>query len=698
MRHSVSLAFALLLLFSEPVSAVEGGRSVPSPMGGNGHNVSFDGRLFIVRTGPGWEARLLRPERITRDASGFPDVSDAFAPPVLIQTPDDEENALAICETDAASTPYRCDAGGSASAGGAFACYDVWVIDSNAVSGDNRLRRRRLFLQVRNPETRDAAVERFEWRTGLEYLGTALRGIEPTVTRDGRLLVYQGVRENDGDIDTLVYSYNSTPCGATGWSAPRDITQMRSDTRLTGTYRLADSALRAADGTVYTDRVRGAYPWIFPDGEAINFTAVGMPCRATEDPPGCGPRRNAVSVIGYPTNWALAHVDGEVNPSRVDTVRLFFSSPGPRTFAEIPATPGLDVWPFFGSNTSNYTEMIFDDGLDGRYAAVLHMNELVTPSGEFDLSRTPDTSGFFNTGRLVGGASLPPANNGRVGKAVELDGQTGRVEVPHAASLNPVNQLTVEMYVRPSSDPDCDAENNYRYLFGKGPFDTGAYSLVFEQDRSFQARVRAGGVERSIGSARAVPVGAWRHVAFVYDAATGTLAFFVDGEETARAAFAPATLDGSTHAVQIGGAMDTPACAAGHGSFHGAIDEVRISNVARYGDFAPPAGEDAGVPGSDAGPRPGTDGGPRPGVDGGGPGPDDSDGGGGLPGRDSGPGGGDAGASGGCGCTAASRSAAPAWLVAPFVLGIAWRRRRARRSGVLPPKAEAGTPQSTTRR
>lgn len=608
------LPIALVLVPLGRVAAVEGARAVGSPFNGNGHNVSFDGRLFIARTGPGWMARLLRPERITRDAGGFPNVSDAFTEPLLIQLPDNEENALAICEPEA--MPFRCGAGGDRDGGGDFACYDVWVIDSNAVVPDNRMRRRRLFLQVRNPSTRDAAIERFEWRSGLEYLTPGLRGIEPTVTRDGRLLVYQGVRENDGTIDTLVYSYNTDPCSLDGWSAPQDITRMHEDARLRGVYRLADSPLRAADGTVYTDRIRGAYPWIFPDGEAINFTAAPMPCRGMEDPAGCGPRRNALSVIGYPTNWALANIDGEVNPSREDGVRLFFSSPGPRTFAEIPATPGLDVWPFFGSNTSNYTELVFDDGLDGRYVGVWHMNELVTPAGELDLGHTADTSGFFNTARLIGGASMPAVNNGRVGKAVELDGRTGRLEVPHAASLNPVNQLTVEMLVRPSSPPDCDANNNYRFLLGKGELD-GAYSLVFEEDGSFQARVRAGGEVRSLFSARAIPVGSFSHVAFVYDAASGTLAFFIDGAETNRMVFGPATLDGNRESIRIGGPGDAAECPDGHGAFHGAIDELEISNVARYGDFAPSPDEDAGVDPIDGGTTPRRDGGAQPNLDGG---------------------------------------------------------------------------------
>ncbi len=652
-----------------------------SPLDGNGHNVSFDGRLFIVRTSPGWEARLLRPERITRDASGFPNVSDAFTPPLLIQTPDNEENALAICEPDASATPYRCDASGAAAAGGAFACYDVWVIDSNAVSGDNRMRRRRLFVRVRNPDTRDATIEQFEWRTGLEYLGTALRGIEPTVTRDGHLLVYQGVRENDGSIDTLVYSYNANACAATGWSAPRDISQMHADSHLSGTYRLADSPLRAPDGSVYADRIHGAYPWIFPSGEAINFTAANMPCRATEDPPGCGPRRNALSVLGYPTNWALANIDGEVNPSREDSVRLFFSSPGPRTFAEIPVTPGIDVWPFFGSNTSNYTELVFDDGLDGRYVAVWHMNELVTSSGELDLGHTADTSGFFNTGRLLGGASMPAVNNGSVGKAVVFDGRTGRIEVATSASTSPVNQLTVEMDVRPAASPDCDGENNYRYIFGKGDFDRGAYSLVFEEDGSFQARVHAGGATRSLFSGRAIPIGTFSHVAFVYDAASGTLAFYVDGEETNRATFPPATLDGSSDPIRIGGMVDAPACPPGLGSFQGTIDEVKISNIARYGEFAPAMEADGGV-GTDGGTSPRSDGGVRPGHDGGSP---NNDGGGGSAdgGRARADGGdpvnpGDPGGSGGCSVGERGALSGLAFVGIVGVLAVG-RRRRARR-------------------
>ena len=228
--------------------------------------------------------------------------------------------------------------------------------------------------------------------------GKDLRGIEPTVTRDGRLMIWQGHANNGGDIDRLVYATNPTPCAANGWDGPHNITAMFQDPAVS--WPLGDKQLRAADGVPYApgSELKGAYPWLFPEGDAVIFTAANMPCVSPENPPGCGPRRSALSVIGYPTSWGLGHIDGGLNPSTVHTVRLFFSSPGASTFPQLPTTGGVDVWPFFGSNTSNYGEIIFDDALDGQYAGVWHMNESVNVAGNLDKGHTPDTGGYFNTG------------------------------------------------------------------------------------------------------------------------------------------------------------------------------------------------------------------------------------------------------------------------------------------------------------
>jgi hypothetical protein len=623
-----------------------------SPMGGNGHNVTFDGRLFIVRTGPGWEARVLRPQAIGVTAGQPPSLSNAFSPGVLIQGPTNEENALALCESSA--QPTSCDASGAPSGAGSHRCYDLVVIDSNALtpSPGNVLRRRRLKVVVSNPNTAQASVSSFTWTDAtLTPLTPTLRGIEPTITRDGKLMVWQGHPNNTGAIDTLVYSVNATACGVSGWSAPKTIAAMNTDPAVQGRYRLAERPLRDPAGVTYTPTqlFYGAYAWIFPDGEAINFTAVNMPCRTpapNEDPPGCGPRRNALSVIGYPTNWQTAHIDGDLNPDTDNTVRLFFTSPGPMNVRPLPLTQGQDVWPFFGSNTSNYGEVVFDDALDGRYAALWHLNEFVTAQGGYDRTRAADSSGYSNTGTLRGGASYPARNNGLLGKALSVDGLSGRLEVPHATSLLPVNAITIELALKPRSEPNCDANNNYRLLLGK-PNINGAYSLVLEEDRSFQARVRiAGGVQYDLRSNAIAPLGQWTRVAFQYDAASGTMVFLVNGVETNRVVRAPAVLAGTTDLLFVGAPGVRAACPNGDGAFDGEVDEVAITRAWRYG--AVPGG---GAGGGAAGGMSGTGGGSSGGTSGTGGGASGgmSGTGGGASGGTSGTGGGAAGGMSGTG-------------------------------------------------
>jgi hypothetical protein len=672
MRRTTALGLCAGLLCAVAAAhAATSTGTVASPAGGNGHNVSFDGRLYVVTrgdaTGAGWFASVLRPQAVVT-TSGLPDMANAFSPFVKVHDDSNHENALALCE--ASPQPTACDGSGNPSATGDHRCYDLFVIDSDAVEPkpNNVLRRRRLQIVVEQPNTANAAVKSFTWlESALTPLQPTLRGIEPTITKDGRLLVWQGVPGNTGDIDTLVYSYNATACATSGWTAPKSISSMNTDTNVVGKYKLAERPLRAADGTVYNPGalVYGAYPWIFPSGEAVNFTAVNMPCRSVgppEDPPGCGPRRNALSVLGYVTNWTLAHVDGDVNPATDDTVRLFFSSPGPLGQAPLPVTKGIDVWPFFGSNTSNYTELIFDDALDGNYAGYWHMNELVTQAGAFDLARTADSSGYANTARLKGGASFPAKNNGKTGKAIVFNGSDARLEVSPAASLIPVNQITIEMTVYPTADPNCDGNNNYRVLLGKG----SSYSIVLEDDRSFHARVRVqGGAIREVWSHTPLPLNQWSRIAVEYDAANGIFATLLDGTETQRETFAPAQLAGLNDTLTIGGPNGArAACPNGDGAFPGLIDEVSISRVWRYGplpfvpDLSEPILTDGGVVDVDQGVV-------VPGGDGGsGQGPKD---GGGTGGGDE----------GGC-AMGGSHTRLPALATALVIALLAYRRHRHR--------------------
>jgi uncharacterized protein (TIGR03382 family) len=330
-----------------------------------------------------------------------------------------------------------------------------------------------------------------------------------------------------------------------------------------------------------------------------------------------------------------------VNPSTTDQVRLFFSSPGPKTFGQLPVSTGKDVWPFFGSNTSNYVEIAFDDGLDGQYGGLWHMNESVTQTGLIDVTRSPDVSGYFNTAVVKGAVDFPGPNNGVLGKAAVMNG--GYLEVADDPSLEPTNGITMEMTIRPAGDPDCDAGNNFRVLMRKGE----AYSLVFEETRGVRARVRvAGGAVRGVYSGAVMPADGvtWTKVTAEYDAPTGRFQIRFNDTVVAEQTFAPAPLEGTGDPLRIGGNGNAPVCPIG-GNFAGAIDEVSVSRIARH--IQTPVDPD--------GPGGAPDGNPGNGN------------------NDAGPGGGDPSSPG---CCDSGRGAAGSFTLTLLVLVVLRRRRR----------------------
>src|SRR5688572_11485929 len=115
MRKSAILLLLGFLAASPAVLAVEGTRSVESPLGGNGHSVSFDGRLFLIARGNGWNAHVFRPQNVGYDLGGYPDVmAGAFSPEYSLDASSLGENAVAICEPNPSQTPFRCTIDGAA--------------------------------------------------------------------------------------------------------------------------------------------------------------------------------------------------------------------------------------------------------------------------------------------------------------------------------------------------------------------------------------------------------------------------------------------------------------------------------------------------------------------------------------------------------------------------------------------------------
>ncbi|ATB30566.1 hypothetical protein MEBOL_004027 [Melittangium boletus DSM 14713] len=589
---------------------------ISTPFGSNGHASSLDGRLFIGNVGEDhatttttWRARVFKPEAVTYDAQGKPGFGAAFSPGKTTQVKNGE-NALALCFPNPAQ-PYTLSAG--------TAVYQPYIFDSMMFNGPNRFRRRTLDARISQPFTTQAEVSTFT--TGpLETLttvtGAGIFGIEPTMTSDGRLLLYQGGPNNDGAIDRIMYTYNPTPCAATGWSTPRPLSMMYNDTTSgVKRYPLAWQRMKAATGeffgdTLNGDIVRGAYPWVDHEGRNVLFMAVGFTGAA-------GGRREAVSLIGADTGWTAHHVDGSINTDRQDVAHLFYSGPmwnfeqerapeqnfPPGTNNEtryLPVTKTHDVLSLFGSNTADYNEVDLGELSHPFQLLTLPMNELVTRAGTYDLTRTPDTSGRFYTGTLVGTASISASNavtQPPSGSLWEPHGKGKALTLPGGGALTvnltdathtvpgvgaPVRGFSLQLAVRPDAaiNQGCSG-NPYRYLLAK----PGGLDLIYETNGAVQMSFVINGTRTRLGWSPVLPKGVWTHLAYTWDGVSGEFGEYINGVKTGRALpVVPGTFKLGTGTLYVGAGanLDTQTCPAnGEGSFQGFIDEVRFFTQAR---------------------------------------------------------------------------------------------------------------------
>jgi cytochrome c peroxidase len=598
-------------------------KRIDSPFSANGHAQSWDGRLFIgsrelgaPHNGVGWVLHLFRPEAVRTDEASRPQFASlpaanrgeaaAWSPQRVLEVDGEglgSHNAVALVpdpEFGVNDNPFPSTADCTPQEGGPFDCYRMVVITQDYSDGP-RMMKRRLQIVVEHPQSRSAAIASAEFLDP-EYVplettgGQPIIGIEPSVTADGRLLVFQ-------DADRLRYSYNDQPLARSGWSEPRpfvDLHHIDHDTQVGGVrmdrrYPIAREPIRDAEGNVLPQghEIRGAYPWISLSGESLLYTAT-----RAED----GATRAGLSVISPYTGYAARHIDGPLNENRRG-LRLFHSSPGgTRTLwppypevrdSVLPWRAGRPVMPVFGSNTANYGEVSFEAYVDDDTILNLGMNELIDANGNVVPTKTPDTSGNFLTG-ILQGASFPLEHTGNDERLAGADGQAiyfppdGKVVVPpraptgvEAPGLDALEgAVTVELFAKPMVDLDQDEENRYQYLIHR----SGQFDLILEENRRVQASVVVQGGERRRSGAIGpqLPMDTWTHVAASYDGTTGRMHVYLDGELAGQKQFEPRPLASSDSNLVVGPAGAQPAePLVSEDQALMMLDEVRVSSVAR---------------------------------------------------------------------------------------------------------------------
>jgi hypothetical protein len=180
-------------------------------------------------------------------------------------------------------------------------------------------------------------------------------------------------------------------------------------------------------------------------------------------------------------------------------------------------------------------------------------------------------SGATGGGGGASGAGAGPATC----HGVEFDGTDDWISVPDAAELDAIAPITVEAWIKAASYPsEVQIVSHHDHNA-----QTGWVLLIF-QGSEMQFRYQFGG---SINSSGFTPVsaGTWHHVAATCDA--GVVRLFVDGAQVHQGNIPTGVAEDYSGPLAIGRAAYTD-------GFHflGIIDDVRISNVARYtSDFTP---------------------------------------------------------------------------------------------------------------
>ena len=187
----------------------------------------------------------------------------------------------------------------------------------------------------------------------------------------------------------------------------------------------------------------------------------------------------------------------------------------------------------------------------------------------------------------------PAWTPGQLGIAVTLGGLDW-VETPNSTAIDLRNDVTVELSFRVDR-----FANTWMPLLYKGTgFGARTYSMWLNSNGSLHLSTWDNASNEYISTAAgSIKAGEWYHVAGVLDRTNGQMRIVLDGADAASGSLRSAPSSAAGGALLLG---KTPESSGDYAQFEGAIDDVRIWNVARP-TTAIAAGRRAELAGTEAG-------------------------------------------------------------------------------------------------
>ncbi len=178
-------------------------------------------------------------------------------------------------------------------------------------------------------------------------------------------------------------------------------------------------------------------------------------------------------------------------------------------------------------------------------------------------------------GTLINGAGYAP---GKVGTAFTFSASAAQcVSMQPNSLLSPAASFTIEGWAFPNSDQTAvlfgrwgdsgDYSNQRSYVLYTGPnrsINFGISDSAHQWDGTFH----------TFGAANSLTIGAWNHIAAVYDQGTGTRRLYVNGLKVAERTDAPITVLNSTAKLSIGARYSSSSAVAD--PFDGKMDEFSL--------------------------------------------------------------------------------------------------------------------------
>ena len=198
-----------------------------------------------------------------------------------------------------------------------------------------------------------------------------------------------------------------------------------------------------------------------------------------------------------------------------------------------------------------------------------------------------DCSGYANHGTIIGATYVGGASTsddatphhvlgqGEGQYALNFDGIDDYVQFSYNANSQP-DVITIEYWIKLTSDPDTSGENNYRMVFSASGFGAPC-DLILEQNRSTCFSVWVGGSRyRRIGgifSSERLTVDRWAHLVYIYDSSDGWGYAYKNGEISRQGEMISGggNLDNSSRGWRISSPSTAPSR-----SIPGIIDGFRI--------------------------------------------------------------------------------------------------------------------------